>query len=226
MPDRIERFHQLHAAGTFVIPNPWDPGSAHLLAALGFPALATTSSGHAWSMARRDNGLSLAETLDHLRAITRTVSIPVNADFEAGFAITPDDVYTNVLAATTTGVAGLSIEDSTGNPTTPLFDFDLAVARIAAARHAIDDSRTGVLLTARTEGFIVHRRRRLPLRPRHPHHRRHLRRRHRRRPQTRQRPRQLRLHHRRRPRRPRRPPHQRRRRTRPRRLDRLHDRRH
>jgi 2-methylisocitrate lyase-like PEP mutase family enzyme len=157
MDPRIARFHQLHAAGTFVIPNPWDVGSAHLLASLGFPALATTSSGHAWSVARRDNDVSLPETLEYLRAITSAVEIPVNADFEGGFAIDPSDVYKNVLAATTTGVAGLSIEDSTGDPANPLFDFDLAIDRIRAARRAVDNSRTGVLLTARSEGFIVGR---------------------------------------------------------------------
>jgi 2-methylisocitrate lyase-like PEP mutase family enzyme len=154
---RIARFHQLHAAGCFVIPNPWDAGSAHLLASLGFPALATTSSGHAWSVARRDNDVSLPETLAYIRAIAAAVDLPVNADFEGGFAIDPAGVHANVLAAATTGVAGLSIEDSTGDPAHPLFDFTLAVERIEAARQAIDDSRTGVLLTARSEGFIVGR---------------------------------------------------------------------
>ena len=139
------------------MPNPWDLGSATLLAAMGFPALATTSSGFAWSMGRRDNHVTLSETLAHLRAISHVVNIPVNADFEGGFAVAPDAVAANVTAASSTGVAGLSIEDSTGDATNPLFDFTLAVERIQAARAAIDATGTGVLLTARTEGFIVGR---------------------------------------------------------------------
>jgi methylisocitrate lyase len=155
--DRCQVFRQLHQSGCFVIPNPWDLGSARLLAQLGFPALATTSSGFAWSMGRRDNHVSLEETLGHLRSIAHGVTVPVNADFEGGFAIAPDAVAGNVTAATTTGIAGLSIEDSTGDPSSPLFAFTLSVERIRAARRAIDDSGTGVLLTARSEGFIVGR---------------------------------------------------------------------
>ncbi|MFL5607099.1 MAG: oxaloacetate decarboxylase [Gemmatimonadaceae bacterium] len=155
--DRYQVFRQLHQSGCFVIPNPWDLGSARLLTQLGFPALATTSSGFAWSMGRRDNHVSLEETLAHLRTIAQGVSVPVNADFEGGFATEPDAVARNVTAATSTGVAGLSIEDSTGDPASPLFDFALSVERIRAARRAIDDSGTGVLLTARSEGFIVGR---------------------------------------------------------------------
>ena len=139
------------------MPNPWDLGSARLLTSLGFPALATTSSGFAWSMGRRDNHVSLAETLAHLRAISHGVSVPVNADFEGGFAVAPDAVAENVRAAASTGVAGLSIEDSTGDAANPLYDFALAVERIQAARAAIDATGTGVLLTARSEGFIVGR---------------------------------------------------------------------
>lgn len=155
--DRIRTFHELHRSGCFVIPNPWDLGSARLLAQLGFPALATTSSGFAWSLGRRDNHVSLDETLAHLRAICRGVDVPVNADFEGGFAAAPEAVATNVSAATTTGVAGLSIEDATGDAAAPLFEFGLAVDRISAARQAIDDSGTGVLLVGRSEGFIVGR---------------------------------------------------------------------
>jgi methylisocitrate lyase len=155
--DRCRVFRQLHESGCFVIPNPWDLGSARLLTQLGFPALATTSSGFAWSMGRQDNHVSLAETLDHLRSIALGVTVPVNADFEGGFASAPGDVAANVTAATTTGVAGLSIEDSTGDASSPLFDFTLSVERIRAARRAIDESGTGVLLTARSEGFIVGR---------------------------------------------------------------------
>lgn len=155
--DRRRAFRRLHETGCFVIPNPWDLGSARLLAQLGFPALATTSSGFAWSLGRRDNHVSLEEALAHIRSIASGVEIPVNADFEGGFAIAPADVAANVGAATATGVAGLSIEDSTGDAANPLFDFTLAVERIRAARRAIDDSGTGVLLTARSEGFIVGR---------------------------------------------------------------------
>jgi 2-methylisocitrate lyase-like PEP mutase family enzyme len=155
--DRCRAFRQLHQSGCFVIPNPWDLGSARLLMQLGFPALATTSSGFAWSMGRQDNGMSLQETLRHLRAIAHGVEVPVNADFEGGFATAPDAVAANVTAATATGIAGLSIEDSTGDASNPLFEFTLAVERIQAARRAIDDSGTGILLTGRSEGFIVGR---------------------------------------------------------------------
>jgi len=155
--ERRRTFRRLHETGCFVIPNPWDLGSARLLAQLGFPALATTSSGFAWSLGRPDNHVSLEEALAHLRSIAGGVEIPVNADFEGGFAIAPADVAANVAAATATGVAGLSIEDSTGDAANPLFDFSLAVERVRAARRAIDDSGTGVLLTARSEGFIVGR---------------------------------------------------------------------
>src|SRR5499425_1096712 len=105
--DRILRFHQLHERGCFVIPNPWDRGSARLLARLGFKALATTSSGFAWSVGRPDNGVTLEQALDHLRAMSAAVDVPVNADFEGGFAIGPHAVETTVLAAARTGVAGL-----------------------------------------------------------------------------------------------------------------------
>lgn len=150
-------FHELHEAGCFVIPNPWDVGSARVLQILGFQALATTSSGHAWTLGKSDNHVSLEDTLAHLRAVTQAVDIPVNADFEGGFATRPEDVAKNVTLATSTGVAGLSIEDSTGDAANPLFDFTLAVERIRAARAAIDASGTNVLLTGRSEGFIVGR---------------------------------------------------------------------
>jgi methylisocitrate lyase len=155
--DRCRVFSQLHQSGCFVIPNPWDLGSARLLAQLGFPALATTSSGLAWSLGRPDNQVPLEQVLAHLRSIAASVDVPVNADFEGGFAIEPAAVGANVSAATATGIAGLSIEDFTGNESDPLFDFTLAVERIRAARQAIDDSRTGILLTGRSEGFIVGR---------------------------------------------------------------------
>ena len=153
----VDRFRQLHQSGCFVIPNPWDIGSARLLQQFGFKALATTSSGFAWTLGRADNHVKLDEALAHLRAISSAVAVPVNADFEGGFAVEPERVAKNVTAAVATGIAGLSIEDSSGDPANPLFDFDLSVARIKAAREAIDKSGTGVLLTARSEGFLVGR---------------------------------------------------------------------
>jgi methylisocitrate lyase len=155
--ERIAAFHRLHEAGCFVIPNPWDVGSARLLVGLGFKALATTSSGFAWSQGRPDNHVPLADVLAHLRAIAGAVPVPVNGDFESGFAVEPEGVAANVAAAATTGVAGLSIEDSTGDATRPLFERGLAVERVRAARRALDDTGTGVLLTARSEGYIVGR---------------------------------------------------------------------
>jgi 2-methylisocitrate lyase-like PEP mutase family enzyme len=157
MTDVSEVFRRLHQSGCFVIPNPWDLGSARLLAHLGFPALATTSSGFAWSLGRPDNHVSLEEALAHFRVIAHGVEVPVNGDFEGGFATAPAEVAANVTAATATGIAGLSIEDSTGDPSCPLFDFTLAVERMEAARRAIDASGTGILLTGRSEGFIVGR---------------------------------------------------------------------
>lgn len=155
--NRIETFRRLHQSGCFMIPNPWDVGSARLLAALGFPALATTSSGMAWSLGQSDNHVSLADALTHIRAIAGAVDVPVNADFEGGFATEPEGVAANVTAALKTGIAGISIEDSTGDAARPLFDFALSVERVRAARRAVDASKTGVLLTGRSEGYIVGR---------------------------------------------------------------------
>jgi 2-methylisocitrate lyase-like PEP mutase family enzyme len=155
--DRAERFHALHAAGCFVMPNPYDGGSARVLQQLGFQAVATTSCGFAWSIGRADNGVTLDHALAHLRAVSSSVDVPVNADFEGGFAVEPEGVFDNVTLASRTGVAGLSIEDSSGNPSEPLFDFELAVERIRAARRAIDESGTRVVLTGRSEGFLVGR---------------------------------------------------------------------
>jgi methylisocitrate lyase len=154
---RVAAFRGLHASGCFVMPNPWDAGSARVLAQLGFPAIATTSAGMAWSLGRRDNDVSLDAALAHLEAIAAAVDVPVNADFEGGFAVAPDGVAANVTRAVATGVAGLSIEDSTGDVGEPLHPFTLAVERVRAARRAIDASGTGVLLTGRTEGFIAGR---------------------------------------------------------------------
>jgi 2-methylisocitrate lyase-like PEP mutase family enzyme len=155
--ERVGSFRRLHTAGCFVMPNPWDIGSALALQQLGFQALATTSAGCAWSLGRADNQLLLEQTLEHLRTIVGAVSLPVNADFEGGFASEPEQVGVNVMLAAETGIAGLSIEDSTGDPAGPLYEFDLAVARIRAARRAIDDSKTGIVLTGRSEGFVVGR---------------------------------------------------------------------
>jgi 2-methylisocitrate lyase-like PEP mutase family enzyme len=154
---RVRVFRELHQSGCFVIPNPWDVGSARLLAQLGFPALATTSSGFAWSMGRQDNHVSIVEALTHFSAIATAVDVPVNGDFEGGFAVEPEDVARNVRFAAATGIAGVSIEDSTGNSADPLFDFAVSVERVKAARRAIDESGMGVLLTGRSEGFIVGR---------------------------------------------------------------------
>src|SRR4051794_37603725 len=157
LAERRKRFHELHQSGCFVIPNPWDIGSARILERLGFPALATTSSGFAWSQGRRDNHVTLDQALAHMQEISSAVDLPVNADFEGGFAVEPESVGLNVSAATQTGVSGLSIEDSTGDSAKPLFDFELAVERIRAARRAIDQSGSGILLVGRSEGFIVGR---------------------------------------------------------------------
>jgi 2-methylisocitrate lyase-like PEP mutase family enzyme len=155
--ERRATFRELHRSGCFVIPNPWDVGSARLLVQLGFPALATTSSGFAWSLGRRDNGVSLDEALGHFQAIADNVPVPVNGDFEGGFAREPEDVGRNISRAAATGIAGVSIEDSTGNSAEPLYDFRLAVDRVRAARSSLDASAPDVVLTGRSEGFIVGR---------------------------------------------------------------------
>lgn len=157
--DRTAAFHRLHESGCFVIPNPWDVGSAKLLAAMGFEALATTSSGSAWAAGLRDGETSYDDALMHARAIAAAVAIPVSLDFQDCHASGPEEVHEHVLAAVETGLAGLSIEDSPRARTrdAPLLAFDDAVERVRAARAAIDESRTNVLLTARSEGFIVGR---------------------------------------------------------------------
>ena len=155
--DRRAAFRGLHQQGCFVLPNPWDPGSARLLEGLGFKALATTSSGHAWSLGQPDGAIARAQTLDHLRTMVEASALPLNADFESGFADDPDGVAESVRMAVATGVAGLSIEDSTGDPERPLRAPDEAVARIRAARAAIDASGGDTLLVGRAENFIVGR---------------------------------------------------------------------
>jgi len=150
-----DAFRQLHESGCFVIPNPWDVGSARYLAQLGFKALATTSSGFAWSRGCADNRISVDDALKHFEEVARSVEIPVNGDFEGGFAIDPAEVLTNMRRAVATGIAGVSIEDSSGDSAQPLFEFGLALERVRAAHEAVAGS--GVLLTARSEGFIVGR---------------------------------------------------------------------
>ncbi len=152
--ERRARFRQLHEAGCFVLPNPWDVGSARMLERLGFRALASTSAGMAWAMGRADGQASLDEVLLHLSTLAHATDLPLNADFENAFADAPAEVAANVALAVDTGVCGLSVEDYTGHAERGLYAFDLAVARVAAARQAIDGRGGGVLLTARSEGFI------------------------------------------------------------------------
>jgi 2-methylisocitrate lyase-like PEP mutase family enzyme len=155
--DRIAEFHRLHSSGCFVMPNPWDVGSARALEQMGFKALATTSAGLAWTLGRADGQVTLDQALGHLRLVAEAVGVPVNADFEGGYAVEPARVAAHVKLAAETGIAGLSIEDSSGDQADPLFELELAVDRIRAARQAIDESGTGVLLTGRSEGFVCGR---------------------------------------------------------------------
>ncbi len=151
---RQQRFRSLHAQGFFVLPNPWDVGSARQLAAMGFQALATTSSGAAWAAGLSDGDLPLDAALAHFRAMADATPLPLNADFENGFADDPADLAANVAAAVDTGVAGLSIEDRPRR-SNGLYAFEHAIQRIRAARSAIDASGQQTLLVARTEGFLV-----------------------------------------------------------------------
>jgi 2-methylisocitrate lyase-like PEP mutase family enzyme len=153
--DKRAAFRKMHESGCFVLPNPFDVGSALALQHLGFKALASTSAGFAWTIGKADNRVTLDEVCDHLSALCAAVDLPVNADFEGGFAHEAEKVAANVARAVKTGVAGLSIEDSTGDTAKPLYDRALAIARIKAARAAIDATNSGVLLTGRCEGFLV-----------------------------------------------------------------------
>ena len=148
-------FREMHETGCFVLPNPWDIGSARALAHIGFKAIASTSAGFAWSIGKADNRVTLDEVCEHLAELCGAVDLPVNADFEAGFAHEAEKVAVNVARAVKTGVAGLSIEDSTGEPAKPLYERALAIERIRAARAAIDKDNSGVLLVGRCEGFLV-----------------------------------------------------------------------
>jgi 2-methylisocitrate lyase-like PEP mutase family enzyme len=155
--DKRRAFQQLHEAGCFVIPNPWDVGSARFLQSLGFKALATTSSGFAWSQGHPDGAVPRDVVVSHLQAIVAATDLPVNADFESGFARDEAGVAESVRLAVETGVAGLSIEDSTGDTARPLYELDTAVARIRAARRAIDKAGGDTLLVGRAECFLVGR---------------------------------------------------------------------
>ena len=150
--EKRAKFRRLHESGFFVMPNAWDAGSAKRLAKLGFPAIATTSAGAAWALGKNDGELTLGQVLDHLAQLVQAVDLPINADFENGFADNPEAVGANVAKAVATGVAGISIEDWSGER---LYDLDLAVERITAARQAIDAAGPDVMLIGRSEHFRV-----------------------------------------------------------------------
>ena len=155
--DKRRRFHELHQSGCFVIPNPWDAGSAVYLQSLGFQALATTSAGFAWSQARADNAITRDMAIAHLQAMVQATDLPLNADFENGFGVDAEAVAQSVALAVEAGVAGLSIEDSTADAARPLFSLDEAVLRLRAARAAIDRHGGDTLLVWRAECFLVGR---------------------------------------------------------------------
>ncbi|KAL1404872.1 hypothetical protein Q8F55_008483 [Vanrija albida] len=160
---RRATFRELHASGCFLLPNAWDAGSARYLESQGFAAVASTSSGYAWTQATEDSALSLDETLAHLRSLVAATSLPVNADFVDGFGSTPGEVHSAVTRCLDTGVAGISIEDAYSSPsdaaahTEPLRSIEEAAQRVAAARAAIDAAGADVLLVGRAENFIVGR---------------------------------------------------------------------
>lgn len=153
--DKRATYRKLHEQGCFVQPNPWDIGSARFLQSLGFPALATTSAGFAWTKGRPDTKVSCDDMLAHLAELAQACDVPLNADFENAYADHPEGVARNVARAIDTGIAGLSIEDSTGEASRPLFALDEAVLRVKAARAAVDQSGSGVVLTARAECLLV-----------------------------------------------------------------------
>lgn len=153
--EKRDLFWKLHESGCFVLPNPWDAGSAQLLAGMGFQALATTSSGHAWSSAKPDGWMQRDAVLEHIRYMVQATDLPLNADFESGYGNQPSDVFDSVQLAVATGVAGLSIEDSSGDPQAPVRDIQDAVERVRAARDAINASGCNALLVARAENYFV-----------------------------------------------------------------------
>lgn len=148
-------FRALHESGCFVLPNPWNIGTAIYLERLGFKALATTSAGFAFSRGKPDGGVPRDEMLAHIREIVEVTQLPVNADLERGYADEPEHVAGNVQLCVRTGVAGLSIEDNSRRANAPLYEKQLAIERIRAASRAIDDSQTGVVLTGRCEAWLV-----------------------------------------------------------------------
>jgi 2-methylisocitrate lyase-like PEP mutase family enzyme len=152
--DKRAAFHKLHESGCFVLPNPWDVGSARALQHLGFKAVASTSAGYAWTIGRADTRITVDDACEHLTALCKAVDLPVNADFEGGFADEPEKVAVNVARGVATGVAGLSIEDSTGDKANPLYERTFAIERIKAARAAIDADNSGALLVGRCEAFL------------------------------------------------------------------------
>ena len=154
-PSAIAQFRALHESGCFVLPNPWDVGTAIYLEHLGFKALATTSAGFAFSRGLSDGKVPRDEMLRHIREVAAATPLPANADFLNGFADDPEAVAGNVKLCVATGAAGLSIEDSTGNEAAPLYDDALALDRVRAARQAIDDTGIPVVLTARCEAWLV-----------------------------------------------------------------------
>ena len=154
LADKRATFRKLHESGCFPIPNPFDVGSAKALAQMGFKALASTSAGFAWTIGKADNRVTVDDVCDHLTTLCAAVDVPVNADFENGFADEAYQVAVNVARGAKTGVAGLSIEDSTGDAAKPLYERAHAVERIKAARGAIDSDKSGVLLTGRCEAFL------------------------------------------------------------------------
>ena len=156
-PDRCATFRDLHASGCILLPNAWDAGSAVVLESLGFEAIATSSAGLAFTLGRPDTpaSIGLEATLANVRAVSDATRLPVNADFQAGYGATPDEVAVNVRRCIDAGAAGLSIEDATGDDDRPLFGADAALERVEAARAAIDESGTGAVLTARAEAFLV-----------------------------------------------------------------------
>src|SRR5262245_2656525 len=158
MPEKRATFRKLHAEGCFVIPNPWDIGTARYLQSLGFKALASTSAGFAFALGLPDGGVSRAVMLAHFRELVAATDVPVNADFEGGFADAPEGVAESVKLCVDTGVAGLSIEHSTSDPAVALYDFDLALARVRAAPAAMYATGRDALFSARSEGIIRGRR--------------------------------------------------------------------
>jgi 2-methylisocitrate lyase-like PEP mutase family enzyme len=157
IPEKRAAFRKLHVSGCFVIPHPWDVGTAKYLAHIGYKALATTSAGFAFSQGRADGHVSRDMVLAHMRELADATDLPVNADFEAGFGKDATEVAESIALGIETGVAGISVEDATGHKAKPLYDLDEAVARIRAARGAIDKSKADVMLIGRAEGFLVGR---------------------------------------------------------------------